>query len=245
VTRLHSYELLDWGPKINWDAVDKIILVSEAMRRRFYDLYPSQVSKTEVVYNGINLDKFKFIEPRNFHFNLGMLCNINPIKRVYEVVIVFAKLKQLGYDLNLYIAGKPGYDLRYFAAINDLIDQMNLRTNVHIHGYVEDTSAWLQNIDILISNSYWEGQPVSLLEGMASGCYCLSHKWGGAEEILPSENLFFSDEELEHKIIEFYTSSESSRHESQAKMRAIAVMNFDIEQTKLKIRTIINQAGSK
>jgi hypothetical protein len=40
VTRLHSFELYEWAPKINWDAVDKITLISHAMQRQFVAVYP-------------------------------------------------------------------------------------------------------------------------------------------------------------------------------------------------------------
>jgi len=58
VTRLHSFELYDWAPKIKWDSVDKIILVSYAMQRMFAALYPAHASKTEVIYNGRMLNQF-------------------------------------------------------------------------------------------------------------------------------------------------------------------------------------------
>ena len=244
VTRLHSYELLEWAPKINWEAVDKIILVSEAMRRRFGELFPSQVHKTEVIYNGVCLDKYHYSGHREFHFNLGMLCNIHPIKRIYEVVIVVAILKQQGLDPHLRIAGAPVDDLRYAAAIKSLVDRLDLADNVVFDGYVTDTPAWLQNIDILVSNSYWEGLPVSLIEGMASGCYCLSHHWDGAKEILPLENLYLSEAELIEKIMDYINRPTEEKEANRVCMRAIAVRRFDIEQTKQKIRAVIDEFGS-
>ncbi len=35
ITRLHRWELYAWADAVNWDAVDRIILVSEAKRREF------------------------------------------------------------------------------------------------------------------------------------------------------------------------------------------------------------------
>jgi len=244
VTRLHSYELLEWAPKINWEAVDKVILVSRAMQQRFGELYPSQVHKTEVIYNGISLEKYQCPGPQEFHFNIGMLCNILPIKRIYEVVIVIASLKSQGFDPHLRIAGKPVNDFRYPAAITGLVERLDLEDNVTFDGYVTDVPSWLQNIDILISNSYWEGQPVSLLEGMASSCYCLSHHWEGAEEILPKENLYISETELQDKIIEYKDFSSEEKLEKQASLRDIAINKFDIEKTKARIRSVIDALGS-
>ena len=59
VTRLHSYELYAWAPEVNWDHVDKVILVSQAMKGKFDDLYPAHAHKTEVVYSASSIEKFK------------------------------------------------------------------------------------------------------------------------------------------------------------------------------------------
>ena len=36
VTRLHRYEMYQWVNKVNWNAVDKIILVSQAKKKRIH-----------------------------------------------------------------------------------------------------------------------------------------------------------------------------------------------------------------
>ena len=243
VTRLHSFEIFEWAPKIKWDYVDKVIFVSQAMRKRFESLYPEHIHKTEFVYNGRPLDIFKPPIQRNFNFNLGMLCHITPIKRIYEVILMVYNLKAQGYRTHLHIAGKV-VDLRYAAAIYRLVDKLNLQDSIIFYEYVTDSPAWLQNIDIFISNSYWEGQQVSLLEAMATGCYCLAHHWDGAEEILPPENLYFTEAELMQKIIEYSKNPEAKRQDGQTLMRNIALQKFDIERTKVQIRGIIEKVGN-
>jgi hypothetical protein len=46
VTRLHAFELYAWAPRINWERVDKIIVVSEAMARQFIARHPDCAGKT-------------------------------------------------------------------------------------------------------------------------------------------------------------------------------------------------------
>ena len=132
VTRLHSFELYEWAPKINWDAVDKIILISHAMQRQFVTLYPDQQHKTEVVYNGRSLDAFSPPDKKDFTFRLGMLCHIKPIKRIYEVILMLYELRQKGYKATLSIAGEAqsAGDLRYQAAIHRLVKGLN-----HVHKF--------------------------------------------------------------------------------------------------------------
>lgn len=243
ITRLHSFEIYDWAPKINWDNVDSVILLSKAMQQRFCDLYPKHGHKTVVVHNGISLEKFSPASPRDFQCRLGMLCSINPIKRVYETVLLLYGLHRQGMTTaTLHIAGVAADDFRYFASIQSLVDRLGLNGIVTFDGLITDTPTWLKNIDIFISNSFWEGQQTALLEAMATGVYCLSHHWAGAEEILPLENLYFTEEEAKKKITKYYGFSDLRKQDLQTMMRTIACEKFDIERTKTQIRQMISES---
>ncbi|MEI9813644.1 MAG: glycosyltransferase [Acidobacteriota bacterium] len=126
VTRLHSFELHAWGGRINWDHVDRVVFVSEAMRRNFIELYPSHAGKTAEVYNGIRLDKFQ-PHTRKGGLNLGMLCSLLPRKRVYEAILSFAKLREQGVDATLHIAGGrihgPGHD-EYYVVCHKVVEDL-------------------------------------------------------------------------------------------------------------------------
>lgn len=239
VTRLHSYELHMWAPKINWDAVDKVILLSHFMRETFAELYPGCSDKIEVVYQGRPLDKFKPPERREFQFRLGMLCNIVPVKRIYEVILMVHSLRAQGYPARLHIAGQPKGDLRYASAVHRLVEKLGVQEGVIFHGYVTDTPTWLRQIDVFISNSYWEGQQVALIEAMATGCYCVSHFWSGVEEMLPHQNVYVTELELQQKIIAYSELPEADKRLRQAQLRSIAGEKFDIEHIKPRIRQII------
>ena len=242
ITRLHSYEITFWAPKINWDHVDKVILLSQSMRDKFSQFYPAHAHKAEVVYNGVALDKFHPPAQRDFTFNIGMLCSIHPVKRVYEMVLVIHSLKQAGYNPHLHIAGgkwSDGYFDDYYLSIERTIEKLDLHQNVTLHGHVTETAKWLQQIDIFISNSYWEGQQVALLEAMASGCFCLVHFWDGAEECVPAENLYVTDIELQEKLISYAELADQEKRQQQALMRTIACEKFDAEQQKANIRRVI------
>jgi glycosyltransferase involved in cell wall biosynthesis len=241
VTRLHSFELYEWAPQINWGAVDKIILVSKAMQDIFGELYPEHYQKSVVIYNGRSLDAFQPPAQRNNHYTLGMLCAITPIKRIYEVILALADLRDKGLNVYLHIAGEPRDDYRYTAALKRLVDKLSLQENVSFDGFITDTPSWLQTIDIFISNSFWEGQQVALLEAMATGCYCLSHFWAGAEEMLPQENLYITGSELQQKIIDYYQFSDTERNRRSEHLRAMAIEKFDIEKTKILVRQVIEE----
>lgn len=241
VTRLHSFELLEWAPRIEWAAVDRVVLVSHSMQARFAALYPEHASRTVVVHNGCDLARFGTESRQAFAFQIGMLGHIAPIKRVYEVVLMFRALASHEARAHLHLAG-ASTDGRYAAAVQRLVQRLGLSGRVTLHGHVEDAPAWLRNIDILISNSYWEGQQVALIEGMAAGCFCVSHFWDGAEEVLPAQNLFTSEQELLDRILGYAYLTETDKQRRQREMRDRVEERFDIRRTCAGIRQAIEDA---
>jgi glycosyltransferase involved in cell wall biosynthesis len=241
VTRLHSFELHAWASLINWDRVDKVILVSEAMRRNFIQEYPGHANKTTVVYNGVRLDRFR-PELRDNTLNLGILGSLIPRKRAYEAILTFFRLRERGVAATLHLAGGrvhgPGMD-EYYIACHRLVEQLGLKDVVRFYEHIEGTADWLRKIDVFISNSYWEGQQVALLEAMASGCYCLSHCWVGAEEALPPDQVYVTEDELIAKIMAYADLPVSAKHERHATMSRIASEKFDVARQKQEIRAAI------
>ncbi len=239
VTRLHSFELFAWAPQIEWQVVDRVILVSEAMRQRFIDYYPAHAHKAVVVFNGRSLASFRPLARGPFQWHLGMVGSISPIKRVYEAVLMLHSLRTAGYPARLSIAGEPAGDYRYALAVERLVKELGLQDAIRFDGQVTDIPTWLQKIDIFISNSFWEGQQVALLEAMAAGCYCLSHFWAGAEEMVPPANLFLTERQWQEKIVAYATLSDTEKEAQQSELRRLAAEHFDINRTKCQIRQII------
>jgi glycosyltransferase involved in cell wall biosynthesis len=241
IVRLHSWELYEFAPHICWEAVDRIILVSQAMQQRFIELFPDQKEKTRVVYCGKSLTEFE-LKPRQFAGRIGLLGDIVPIKRVYEMVFVLHELRQKGYDFTLHIGGEPrngSNNQRYAVSLRRAIEKLSLQDHVTFYGWVDDVAAWLHNIDIFVSNSYWEGQQNALLEAMATGCYCLSHFWDGAEEVLPADYLFAGEIELQEKILQYVAMPAEQKAQHPVRLRAIVEKKFDVEQMKQSIHDII------
>ena len=67
------------------------------------------------------------------------------------------------------------------------------------------------------------------MEAMASGCYCLAHRWRGADELLPQEYLYFTDTELRNKILQYCETSDAEKTEQKKRLRAFAQKKFDIQ----------------
>ncbi len=245
VTRLHRYEMYQWADGINWDAVDRIILVSHAKKREFLSRFPDQAHKIAVIPEAISPDQFPFLQ-KTFNGNIGILCNISPRKRVYELILTFYELCRYHDGFHLHIGGgkHPKFP-DYYDAVHKLVNKLGLEKRIIFYDHVENPSEWYKNIEVFISNSYSEGLQVSPMEAMATGCLVLSHCWDGADELLPGEYIYYSDQELIEKILEIQNLSDNEIQTKASQLRAIVVDRFNVNLTKVDIRRLIEEAAGK
>jgi glycosyltransferase involved in cell wall biosynthesis len=224
---------------------DKIIVVSQAKKKEFIARVPNQEAKLVVSSPSISLEKFT-PSPKIYSGDIGTLCHLTPRKRVYELILSFYELLRRGGDYHLHIGGGPDPAFEdYYHAMQYLVDELELHEKVTFYGNVTDPWNWYPKIDIFISNSYSEGLQVALMEAMASGCYCLSHRWDGVNEMLPGNQLYYSDNELVQKIINYDESPELNKQAIKRSMREIACEKFDINQTKAQFRQAIEAVGAQ
>lgn len=239
VTRLHRYEMYKWVDQINWRAVDKIILVSQAKKREFGERFPQQVEKVVVITEAVDPHKFQPVD-KPFGGNIGILCHLTPRKRVYELILAFSELVHERPELRLHIGGgRHPWHGDYYFAIHDLVRQLKLEDKVIFYGKVAEAQKWYANIDIFISNAYSEGLQVSPLEALASGCVCFAHRWAGAEEMLPEEYLYYTDRQLQERILRYCNLTETERRQQRHQLRQRICNDFNVHKTKVEIRKLI------
>ena len=158
------------------------------------------------------------------------------------MILAFYELAQLRDDLHLHIGGGEVNNLgEYQQALRILVENLNLGDKVIFHGHISNPQDWYHNIDVFISNSYSEGLQVSPIEAIASGCYCLSHFWDGADELLPRENLFFSERELVQLLQEYCDLPEAEKEQRKMALHERAVKHLNVDKTKIQIRQIIEE----
>lgn len=244
VTRLHSIEIATAADRVDWSRVDAAIVVSEQMRRRLLDVVNAQPHALTVINNGVDLARFR-PAPRRFQHRIGMACRVEPVKRVYDAVVAVYELRWQGHPFTLDVAGAMdgGRSPRYPLAIQALVENLGLSEAVTLQGHVDDMPTFYRQVDIFLSNSYWEGQQSALLEAMASGCYCLSHCWGGAEEVVPPENVFVTGRELRQRLIRYAALDEVEKQRTQAGLRQIAEERFDERRMVADIACVIAAAA--
>ena len=108
------------------------------------------------------------------------------------------------------------------------MEQLGLQDRVTFYGNVKETWNWYPKIDVFVSNSFSEGLQVAPMEAMAMGCCVLSHRWHGADELVPPENLYLTDNELVAKLAAYLASPLPRSRQSPMAMRQRACDLFDV-----------------
>ena len=120
---------------------------------------------------------------------VGMIANWNPVKGLeYFVRGVSEVGKRWGLVLDMVFAGgRPDTHRQYSLEIESLIDSLNLRERVCDLGFVEDVSALMHTLDVLVLSSTSEASPMVVLEAMAAGVPVVASDVGGVRELLLDE----------------------------------------------------------
>ncbi|MDW8040613.1 MAG: glycosyltransferase family 4 protein [Nitrososphaerota archaeon] len=171
---------------------DKVIVVSRATLNYVLEL-GADPSKTEILYNGVDVDRFKplasKVEARRL---LGLPENsfiVLTVRRlVYkngiDLLLESAKIAVAKNPKLLFLVAGSGPD---FEKINLKVKELKLEKNFKLLGFVPDHNLPLyynaSNIFVLPSKS-GEGMPLVLLEAMACGLPVVATNVGGVPEIV-------------------------------------------------------------
>ena len=171
---------------------NRIVSISEGLRRKLIECYEVDSKKVLTIYNpySIALDKNKldsvddeeFMEIRRksgcLFLSVGRL-----IKEKGQCYLIksFQDVVRRKADAHLVIVGEG----EYRAKLNALIDDLDLKENVHLIGKRNNISFYYNEADIFVFSSISEGFANVILEAMAFGLPIISTDYDfGAREIL-------------------------------------------------------------
>lgn len=237
VVRCHRAELYEYYEKYQArvkeaaSTADVIVCVSKAIRDRLLKLIPFAKRKVIVIYNGVDVDKFRPIKnvkgKEKGSFYIGSLGYLSPRKGFEELIDVVSKLVKDGYNIRLYIGGK-GY---LYKRLQEKIKKSGLSSYVKLEGFIPDQylTEWYNKLDLFILNSRSEGHPVSLLEAMSCGLPVIATNVDGIPEILDAEWIYPPGDvlKLRELIKHLYKLPAYERHAIGAKNRQKVIQFFN------------------
>lgn len=192
--------------------VDKIIAVSNFSREAAIKEGFS-ANKIEVVYNGVDTDKFKPHEEKR-----------NLLRKKYNIpqdaftMIIVSRIKNLRnkghqhllnvlseYEVSKYwhlvVIGKG----KGLGSLKQKVKEHNLQDRVHLLGHKTDVENYEDMADVVVLPSYFETFGLVLAEGMAMEKPAVAFKVGGVPEVIEDNKTGFvvdydNDDELVEKL---------------------------------------------
>ena len=205
---------------------DRLIVLSEEWQEFFETIVDK--SKICVIYNSI-------VIPDNFEKNLDtnkvlFLGRVGQRKGIYDLIDVVERLIPDFPELKLYVGGDGEVD-----KLKQLIQEKKLEQNVIYVGWTtgEQKEKLLRECSFYILPSYYEGMPMSVLEGMAYKNVVISTKVGGIPKVISNnENGMIiepGDKETLYKFIVDLLNDSDRRAKLSQNARRTMEDKFDIK----------------
>jgi len=171
-------------------AVDGIIAVSKAVKQDIIRRYHYSPQKIEVIYNGVDLDKFfKPIDRSHLAsqsqpvWRLGAIGRLTKQKGFDVLIKALAALpKEINWQCSIAGSGPQASHL------NSLITKFGLSNQIKLVGLQTDVPKFLAGLDLLVAPSRWEGLGLVILEAGAAGVPVVASQIDGIVEIISHQN---------------------------------------------------------
>ncbi len=162
-----------------------IICISEGVKKKLNNWIVKNSNKTRVIQNGCKLYK-KPNYLKNFENKTVKIISVGSLKdsKNYSTAIkAFSKIKKL--DFSWQIAG-DGY---LYKELNDLVNQFELKDRISFLGHVDNVSDLLDNANIFLIPSKWEGFGLAAVEAMHSSLPIVASDVDGLKEVASNKKI--------------------------------------------------------
>lgn len=167
---------------------DSILVNAEAVRDRL--ITRDRVSKTRVSlsYNGVKIEDFESASavlrqeqaiPPSTRI-VGTVCRLHRAKALDKLLAAFSDVSHRVGDVMLVVVG----DGPERGALTILANRLRIADQVLWLGARDDVAALMQDFDVFVVSSVWEGLPGTLFEAMAARVPIVATRVGGIPEVL-------------------------------------------------------------
>lgn len=167
-----------------YQKMDKIVLVSEDVKKSFLELYAIKPEKCAVVYNLIDKNAIQQSAVLNHvekkKFTICTVGRLNKQKRYDRALSIAQQLKKNGYEFDLWIIGEGSLE----EPLKTMSHEYGMNDCVHFLGFQKPSYHYMKEADIYLNTSEAEGYPLVICEALCLGLAIVATNISGASEIL-------------------------------------------------------------
>lgn len=174
---------------------DKVINVTERMKRKFDSLNVIPKEKSEFIYNRFNADQIQqksrlYEVPYNQGlFNIVSVCRLEKEKGVDQLMMIAKCLHDKGLNFCWNFVG-TGVLADW---CKEFIEKSDLDNNVNLLGQKANPYPYIYNADLFVSGSLTETFGISILEALVLGVPTLAYRFEAIDEVLKDSNGLVAD----------------------------------------------------
>lgn len=152
--------------------------ISNLISRSITTFY--QFNEPITIYNGTNLTETKYTARSKFDYDLIIIARFTKPKNHKMLFRCFEKLYQDNTQIKLCCIG----DGPCFASIYDSISNYESFKNITFIKAVDNVTPYLKRARICCLTSFYEGNPISIIEALNCGCQILAPNVGGIPDVI-------------------------------------------------------------
>lgn len=191
--RRRSIPFFSWIDQWMYNQYSRIICISEQAAINLKEYLKDQESKIVVIYNGVDLSKYRLSSgtssPSRDKIIVTMVAAFRKQKDQPTLIRAMTLLPEK-FELQLVGTG----DVNLIESCEQLSSNLNLTKRVHFLGMRTDVPTLLQQSDIVVLSSHYEGLSLSSIEGMASGRPFVASDVDGLREVVSGYGELFPHE---------------------------------------------------
>jgi glycosyltransferase involved in cell wall biosynthesis len=227
------------------NTADVVICQSQIWKTMFLSLC---VKKSEnqfiVIENGVELKSYLGLDIRKNEFptkTILYLAWVDKNKGIFDLMDAVIKLKENNFIFKLVIAGN-GSD---FDAVKKIIEENDLNEQVVLYGWAigQEKYKLLEQSDIFVLPTHFDGYPNSLVEAMASGKACIATEVGSIPDIIEhnQSGLLVKTKDANgiYEALSLLIKNDELRYKISLNAREITIARNSIAQFVAKLRPVL------
>jgi glycosyltransferase involved in cell wall biosynthesis len=175
-------KFVDWLRAFPLTLCDEVIVPSNYLKRIVENWHPKIKGKVRVVYNSFNLPEVELLINQNPRKKMVTVCRLVNWKGVDRIIGLLEK----DTDLSLTVVGGGPLE----EELKALSQTLGVSDKVHFTGNVDkaQVAKYMNEADIFILNSTYEGLPHVVLEAMSLQLPVIATDVGGTGEVVKNED---------------------------------------------------------